>query len=99
MGAFAGYCDDHAREQLDDDAGYREPITRREDVSDGYVLPAGIQPVGRSFPTLRSKGAFDTYLSSDGERPRLCRTSYCSNLLSECDIHGKDSADSSPKSD
>lgn len=89
-GAFGPYCDSHAREELesaDRSPAYKTPITRREDVSDGYVLPAGIMPVGGRFPVLRTKEAFDIYLETSGERPRQCRTSYCNNLLSECSIH------------
>lgn len=98
MGAFAGYCDDHAREQLNDsDEFYGKPITRPEDVSDGYVLPAGIQPLGSSFPTIRTKEAFDTYLESDGERPRLCRTSYCNNLLNDCEVHDESASETQSK--
>lgn len=84
-GAFAAYCDDCAREQLD--YSDRSPITRREDVSDGYVLPAGIQPVDSMFPTIRTKRALDAYIETGGERPRQCSVSYCSNSEEQCDIH------------
>lgn len=98
MGAFAGYCNDHAREQLKDSSEfYGKPITRPEDVSDGYVLPAGIQPLGSSFPTIRTKEAFDMYLESEGERPRLCRTSYCNNLLNDCETHAKTASETGTK--
>lgn len=85
-GAFAGYCDEHAREQLDEED--RCPITRREDVSDGYVLPAGIQPHDTSFPTIRTKDAFDTYLETDGEMPRQCDVAWCSKTRKQCGHDG-----------
>lgn len=94
MGAFGPYCDDHARDQLDDEN--RCPITRREDKERQYrrtnravVIPAGLQPVGSSYPTIRTKGAFDTYLETDGEEPWQCTVGWCSRLQTECTHDGE----------
>ena len=87
-GAFGPYCDGCAREQLESE--HFQPITRQEDVSGTYVISAGIQPVGSMFPTIRSKQAFDIYLRTNGEKPRQCEESYCSNLRRQCDIHGEE---------
>lgn len=94
LGAFGPYCNTHAREQLSDSD--RCPITRREDKELQYrrtnravVIPAGIQPVGSSYPTIRTKKAFDRYLETDGDEPHQCDVSWCSNLESECVHTGK----------
>lgn len=89
MGAFGPYCDDHARDQLDDQN--RCPITRREDKARQYrrtnravVIPAGLQPAGDTYPTIRTKYAFDRYLETDGREPTQCEISWCSKLEGEC---------------
>lgn len=93
MGAFAPYCDDCARDELEDRSDFTgSEITRAEDVDGVYALPAGIQPVGESFPTIRTKEAFDTYLKTDGKEPRQCRTSWCGNILTDCEYHEEGSA-------
>lgn len=86
-GTFGPYCNGCTREQLE--SKHPRPITRQEDVSETYVVSAGIQPIGSMFPTIRSKQAFDIYLNTNGEGPRQCGESYCSNIRKQCDIHGE----------
>lgn len=88
MGLFAPYCDEHAREQLKSDPeAYVDPITWAEDVGDVGVVSAGIRPREARFPTIRTKEAFDLYLESDGDGPRMCSVFWCGELDRDCGGH------------
>lgn len=72
MGAMGRYCNEHAREELPDDLPeYKDAITTEENVTllrgrTAIIPGGGVKPLGSTYPVIRSKEAFDQYMS-EGE--------------------------------
>lgn len=73
MGVMGRYCDDHARDELPDEASlpsYKNPITTKQNATmlrgRTVIIPGGgVKPLDSTYPVVRSKEAFDRYADAE----------------------------------